>query len=411
MAQRMGGAAHGRDQRALRGGKPAAGGAAEPARLRGLRVLHDFGGAVSDPGAFRALPDDWIVGVSDVVGSTKAIEAGRYKAVNMAGAAVISGLMNALATRDFLFAFGGDGAAFALPPPDRAVAERVLSETAAWVRDDLSLSLRVALTTVAALRRDGHDVRAALYAPSPHVSYAMFDGGGVAHAEALMKAGGLHVPAAPEGARPDLSGLSCRWLPIPSRNGAIVSVIVRPGPSPAGGPSAPAPRRFNAAIMDLLGLIGPSDAVHPVPRLGPPFTPFSRGLRLEALASRGDRPLWRRLPAVAAHTVLGFVLFALRLRLGSFHAPTYRRIAGENADVRKFGDGVLLTLDCAPELEARLRAFLEAREADGTVRFGMHRQDAALMTCVVPSYGDDGHFHFIDGAGGGYTAAARGMNR
>ena len=45
------------------------------------------------------------------------------------------------------------------------------------------------------------------------------------------------------------------------------------------------------------------------------------------------------------------------------------------------------------------------------LRFGMVTQDAALMTCLVPSFVDDGHFHFIDGAGGGYAAAAQAMDR
>ena len=42
-----------------------------------------------DPSLYRRLPDDWTVGVSDIVDSTKAIAADRYKAVNIAGAAVI----------------------------------------------------------------------------------------------------------------------------------------------------------------------------------------------------------------------------------------------------------------------------------------------------------------------------------
>ena len=46
---------------------------------------------VMDPGLFKPLPGDWLVGTADVVQSTKAIAENRYKAVNMAGAAVIAG--------------------------------------------------------------------------------------------------------------------------------------------------------------------------------------------------------------------------------------------------------------------------------------------------------------------------------
>ena len=54
---------------------------------------------VMDPARYRPLPDDWLVGLTDVVSSTQAIDAGRYKAVNTAGASVIAALSNALEGR------------------------------------------------------------------------------------------------------------------------------------------------------------------------------------------------------------------------------------------------------------------------------------------------------------------------
>ncbi|MBN9001956.1 MAG: DUF3095 family protein, partial [Rhizobiales bacterium] len=41
-----------------------------------------------DPALYVPLPEDWLIGVADIVESTKAIAEQRYKAVNMAGAAV-----------------------------------------------------------------------------------------------------------------------------------------------------------------------------------------------------------------------------------------------------------------------------------------------------------------------------------
>ena len=73
-----------------------------------------------DPALYRPLPDDWTVGVADVVESTKAIAERRYKAVNMAGAAVIAAVTNALEGTEFPFVFGGDGASFAVGPDDFA---------------------------------------------------------------------------------------------------------------------------------------------------------------------------------------------------------------------------------------------------------------------------------------------------
>ncbi|TIM14685.1 MAG: DUF3095 domain-containing protein, partial [Mesorhizobium sp.] len=71
--------------------------------------------SVADIDNYRPLPDGWALATADIVGSTKAIDAGRYKTVNMAGASVISALLNALGRRDLPFVFGGDGALVAFP--------------------------------------------------------------------------------------------------------------------------------------------------------------------------------------------------------------------------------------------------------------------------------------------------------
>src|SRR5467141_1576678 len=87
--------------------------------------------SLMDPALYSPLPDDWTIGVADIVESTKAIAEARYKAVNMAGAAVIAAVTNALDGREFPFVFGGDGASFAVSPSDRARARDALAATAA----------------------------------------------------------------------------------------------------------------------------------------------------------------------------------------------------------------------------------------------------------------------------------------
>src|SRR3954452_20414492 len=54
-----------------------------------LPITASFAG-VMDPARYDPLRDDWLIGLTDVQGSTAAIEQGRYKTVNAAGASVIS---------------------------------------------------------------------------------------------------------------------------------------------------------------------------------------------------------------------------------------------------------------------------------------------------------------------------------
>ena len=45
---------------------------------------------------YQEIPEGWFVVVTDVVGSTRAIEAGRYKDVNTIGAATLVAMRNAI---------------------------------------------------------------------------------------------------------------------------------------------------------------------------------------------------------------------------------------------------------------------------------------------------------------------------
>ena len=65
-------------------------------------------------------------------------------------------------------------------------------------------------------------------------------------------------------------------------------------------------------------------------------------------------------------------------------------------------------MDVSAEKKDQLVAYLDALLASGRAFYGLHAAPAALMTCLVFDYGHD-HFHFVDGADGGYALAAKGM--
>jgi hypothetical protein len=364
-------------------------------------VFEGFG-RIMEPGLYRPLPDDWVLGLSDVVGSTQAIEDGRYKAVNMAGAAVIAAVQNALGRRELPFVFGGDGASLAVAPADAETTRAALAATATWVKEEIGLELRVAMVPVAAARKAGRDVRVARFAASPDVAYAMFSGGGLAWAEQEMKRGTFGVPPAAPGSRPDLSGLSCRWERIPAAAGTLLSLIV----VPESGDGATA---FRELVAEVLALASASPAAgRPLPEASPGMRWPASGTVLEAKAAAppGAARWWARLKT-SALTLLGVAVFRWGIRIGGFDPARYWRELVANADFRKYDDGLRLTLDCTPELANRIETRLAAAQAAGVARYGVHRQEAALMTCFVPSLQQSNHVHFIDGAAGGYAKAAQ----
>lgn len=364
----------------------------------GIAPFPEFAG-VADPAVFVPLPDDWVLGLADVIASTQAIAAGRYKAVNMAGASVISAVSNSLGHLDFPFVFGGDGATFAVPPEQAAAAADALAATISWVGHALSLDLRGCVVSVGEVRAHGHDVRVARFAASDDVAYAMFAGGGLAWAEEQLKSGALTLPAAPEGREPDLTGLSCRFRDIRARNGVILSVLVRP----VAGSHDPAFRELVAAVLDLAGR-GP--ATRPVPVFGFRSGLNLKAIRLTAALQRGSGS-FKTLLRTAGSSLLAWAMLNTRASLGTFSASRYLREVVANSDTRKYADGLMLTLDCTPAVASSIEARLARAEQDGIASYGLHRQATATVTCVIPSATRPDHIHFIDGASGGYAMASQ----
>jgi hypothetical protein len=364
-----------------------------------LPVFDNFAEAVKAKN-YRPLPDDWVIGFSDVVGSTQAIANGRYKAVNMVGAGVIASVANALERRPFPFIFGGDGASFAVSPSEAPAAAQALGAMAAFAHAEFELDLRVAMIPVREIRAAARDVRVARFAVSEHCNYAMFAGGGLSWFEERAKRGEFALSCGPDGALPDLSGLSCRWGVAPAKYGLVLSVIVSPrGDDP----------RYPALVDEVVQMVlGAAQSGRPITVESLGVGAAGQAIALEACAVKASGVSRLRAQLTAAtNYLMGLTFHRFKLKAGGFDAALYAAEVAANADFRKFDDGLRMTLDCAPAFADALEARLAA--SDDFADWGVFRQKAAQITCFVPSINEHGHVHFVDGAEGGYTMAATAM--
>src|SRR6185312_8382764 len=166
------------------------------------------------------------------------------------------------------------------------------------------------------------------------------------------------------------------------------------------------PVSFRGLIEDVIALAERSpDAGRPVPPGGPPLRWPPAGVEFEARAARGGS-LFKRRARVLAHTLFAYLVMRFGISVGGFVPKTYVQQVVENSDFRKYDDGLRMILDCTPQLERELTQRLTAAASGGIARYGLHRQDAAMMTCFTPSALRSDHVHFIDGARGGYASAA-----
>ena len=351
---------------------------------------------VLNPANYRSLPDGWFVAVGDVVQSTSAIAAGRYKDVNLAGAATIVGILNACPGRELPYAFGGDGGVVLIPPDLAAAARTALAGVQQISRNALALDIRCALVPLRAVRAQNRDVRIAYQSLGTARKLAMMAGGGIDVAESLCKsAEGAEFAVVADGATQDadLSGLSCRWQPLESRRGVMLTAIVR------AKDNASALSPAYAQVYDGIQRATVRD-VCPVALSNLRSSWPPRGGRIE-------RAFGRTWFEVYGQSLLGLISEKTGMTIGGFSGQAYVNALASHSDYRKFADSMRMVIDCSSREADGIESILRDSKAAGLIDFGLHRASSALMTCFVSSTDDGGHVHFVDGADGGYAVAAQ----
>jgi DUF3095 family protein len=375
---------------------------------RDLPVLESFDQTI-ETARHAQVPDDWWIVVADVIGSTKAIEAGGYKKVNTVGVACIAAVVNVDRSVDMPFVFGGDGATFAVPG---SLLERVipaLREAQRLSRESFGLSLRVGLVPVSGLLGKGLQVRLAKIRSSPHVAQPTLSGRGWEEAERIVKDpradGVLRVQEGDGPCEGSFEGFECRWQGVPSFRDHKLALLVAAVSEDAEANLA-CYRRLSETIAQIYGDIS---EYHPLraEQMNLSFDP--RELSHEWRVRTSRLGPFGRLVYSARMVLLnlaGAFLFARKMDTKSVRWSRYIDEMVENSDFRKF-DGMLRMVIDGSEAQYRdLRDYLDGEHRHGRLVYGMHRSREALMTCIVFSY-NGYHLHFVDGSDGGYAIAAR----
>jgi len=107
---------------------------------------------------------------------------------------------------------------------------------------------------------------------------------------------------------------------------------------------------------------------------------------------------------------IGKLVLKYSLKTGDIDWGQYKSDVVKNADYRKF-DGVLREVLSGTALQRNeLTEYLKLRHKRKECVYGIHVSDSALITCLINNR-MGGHFHFIDGADGGYAMAATSMKK
>jgi hypothetical protein len=364
-----------------------------------LASFADFNGITEDQN-FTAVPEDWKIVISDIKGSTEAIEKGQYKDVNTIGAASIVSAHNALGQLEFPYVFGGDGSTFLIPCEYQDKVERELIALKEISFRSFGLDLRIGIIDVKEILAEGASIEVAKFKLVGKKSVAIFRGGGITLAEHKLKTN--QDKYAIKGRIKhmiDLKNLSCRWNAIPASSGKNLSMLV-------------AVRTENKEnvykhILKHLNEIyeGKLEDANPVNIKKMSYKSFSQCFKNE---KRLHTSIWsmafiKRLVSI----FLSVLMFKIGLPKKIYDPTAYTQSIKAHSDYRKFDDMLRMNIDCSPKQFDLIESYLKNLYEKKYIYYGLHTSDNSIMTCYVNDLNPGNHIHFIDGGNGGYAMAAK----
>ena len=352
---------------------------------------------LGDESRFVQMPADWHVVVTDIRNSTIALAAGRHEVVNLIATGSIIATLNLARKRNLYvpFFFGGDGATMLVPhmlldPVVRALATHRENGLA-----NFDLDLRVGSVAVADLLASRHDLKISRLHISAGFSIAVVLGSGLSEAEVIVKRNdqGVVDHAAP-GDELDLEGMECRWDRVepetPSHE--VVSLLVTAVQPQSQGPV------FKQVIDHIDNIYGSTESRNPVSVSRLRLNGSKVALEMRTRLGRFSLPYLLRNWTI----VQWGRLFFMRRARGRYYLERLVELIDTIVIDGRVNTVVAGTSDQRRQLDERLSAM----ERDGLLTYGLFVSRESVMSCYVRDRRDE-HIHFVDGADGGYTMAAR----
>lgn len=366
---------------------------------------------VSDGTLYRPAPSDWYVIAGDIRNSTGAIENGKYKEVNMAGATIIAAVSNLYKDIGYLpYAFGGDGAILLVPNLRIGEVKKALLFCRKAILDSFELDMRVGIVPIQEIRDAGHDVKVAKFELSPEMSQAVFWGSGLSYAESLIKEKEvLEDDVNNEEYTANLEGLECRWQEIPPNEDEITSYIILAREKSDEVKS----EVYSACLEKVEDVYGSINERNPVTEKKLKMTKSWKKMQTE-WKIRTWKPTIKRQLGYAAKLIYealgGEIVMRNNITARGVKWGNYKSDFVTHVDFRKFDEGLRFVASGRTSERAEMEVFLEEKFKSGDLFYGVHSSESLIVTCYITNHEKE-HIHFVDGIDGGYALAAKKMKK
>ena len=351
---------------------------------------------------FYKIPGNWHVVITDIKNSTAAILGGLHETINVVATGCIVAVLNITFKANITvpFFFGGDGATFIVPSSILDAVMHALLLHRENTKKSFDLDLRVGHVPVVQIYEQDHALNISKLRVSVLFSIPVLLGDGLTYAEKIIKGGNYKFADLPDAKYElDLSGMQCRWQRIkpPENCVEVISLLVM---TREGVKQSIAFKK----VIDSLDLIyGAQQSRQPISVGKLKLKTTLAKIRLEMLARMGGfKPAY--LLATWMKTSLGYLYFKTKKGKVYLHAMV------DMSDTLIIDGRINTVISGTAQQREQLEIALRKMEDGGEIYYGLFVSNESVMSCYVYNI-NDRHIHFVDGAEGGYTNAARVIKR
>ncbi len=361
---------------------------------KNLKSISDFT-ELSNSDIYTKVPNDWHLFATDVKDSTKNIEKGKYKEINMLGAMSIISVLNVDRTLELPYIFGGDGAFILVPRRAYKGARRALVAVREMAKEAYGLELRIGSISLEKLSSFEKEIFIAKYKPTQNHEQALIKGEGLDYFDYLLKLDDkFHIKdKKDEFYELDLEGLECRWSYIESSKDETLSFILK----------CPDEKDYKEVLENIEKIIGDSNSRHPIDENKLLLSFKAKDLNVEA-SFLSKSSLGKMLNLFKLRVINFLGLFLMKFKIGEWE--NYKKRIISTTDIEKFDNIVRMVFSISNKQMEKLEEYLEKEYQNKKLVYGINKSKHALMTCLIfERHGK--HIHFVDTTNGGYAIAAK----
>ncbi|MDD2894385.1 MAG: DUF3095 domain-containing protein [Aliarcobacter sp.] len=366
---------------------------------KNLKQIDDFSKIMENEN-YSKVPNEWFVIVSDIKGSTKAIEEGKYKQVNFIAALTIIGILNINRELDFPYIFGGDGASLIIPPILLEASKKVLIEASKKAKETFGLELRVGVVSLKEIEKRGSFIEITKFQVSKDYTQAIVRGNGLELAEELLKKEyeTFKIDANfTSDYTPNFDGLECRWEDIKTPKEETISILIKS----LNSNSNEIYQNSLKQIEQIAGSFKERNPLKYATQLNLSFNPMVLNAEASIFAKSKISKFFVIL-RLMFENFLGLILMKYSIGLWG----QYKNRIIRTTDTEKFDDMLRMVITTTKKESLELENYLQKEYENKNLVYGIHRSDSALMTCLIfQRHGK--HIHFVDSSNGGYALASK----